>query len=113
MIQGLLENEGIPSILEGLGVNGPQLGFGLIARNPQKVMVRADQAEQARALLAETLVEDQGEAWQETANAGYLENAGGRKPRGYGVVGAYARIYLWALGIFAVAFGVFLLLRAS
>lgn len=113
MIQGLLENGGIPSVLQALGVNGPQLGFGLLPKNPQRVMVRADQAEDARALLAETLVEDEQETWPETANARYLEDAGGRKPRGYGLVGAYARIYMWSFVAVAVAFGIFLVLRAG
>jgi putative signal transducing protein len=113
MIQGLLESGGIPSVLQPLGVNGPQIGIGWL--NPgggsRRVMVRADQAEQARALLAETLVEDEQEAWPEIANARYLEEAQGRKPRGYGLLGAYTRIYLWSFGIMAVAFGLFLLLR--
>jgi Putative prokaryotic signal transducing protein len=113
MIQGLLDNGSIPSALQALGVNGPQLGYGVLVTDPQRVMVRADQAEQARALLAETLVEDEQEAWPEIANARHLEEAGGRKPRGYGLVGAYARIYLWSFGIVATAFGIFLLLRAG
>lgn len=117
MIHGLLENAGIPSLLEqeGLNVDGPQLGFGLATRGfgggPQRVMVHASRAEQARALLAETLVEDGEEAMSETANAGYLEEASGGRARNYGVVGGYARALLWSLGIMVAAFGVFLLLR--
>jgi hypothetical protein len=113
MIQGLLENGGIPSVLQGLGVNGPALGFGLLSNSPQRVMARADQADDARALLAEALVEDEQETWPETVNARNLEEAGGRKPRGYGLAGAYARIYLWSFVAFVVAFGIFLLLRAG
>jgi hypothetical protein len=119
MIHGLLENAGIPSLLQqtGLNVDGPQLGFGLLPRGfgggPQQVMVHANRAEQARALLAETLVEDGEEAPPEIANAGYLEDATGGKARNYGVVGAYARAILWSLGIMAAAFGVFLLLRVA
>jgi len=113
MIQGLLENGGIPSVLQALGIDGPQLGFGVLVRNPQRVMVHANQAEKARALLAEALVEDEQEAWPEAVNARRLEDAGGRKPRGYGLVGAYARIYLWSFGIVVVAFGIFLLLRTG
>jgi hypothetical protein len=119
MIQGLLENAGIPCLLRpaGMTVDGPQLGFGLLARGfgggPQRVMVHAGKVEAARAVLAETLVEDEEEGWSETTNARHLEEArGGRKPRGYGLVGAYARIWLWSLLAFAVAFGVFVLLRA-
>jgi hypothetical protein len=117
MIHGLLENAGIPSLLQevGLNVDGPQLGFGLLPRGfgggPQRVMVHANRAEQARALLAKTLVEDGEEAWAEVANAEYLEDADGGKARGYGLVGAYARALLWSLGIMAVALGGFLLLR--
>jgi hypothetical protein len=116
MIKGLLENAGIPSLLEqeGQNVNGPQLGFGLLPRGfgggPQRVMVHANRAEKARALLAETLVESGEEEWPEIANAEHLEGAGG-KPRSYGLIGAYARIYLSSFVIFAVAFGIFLLLR--
>jgi hypothetical protein len=112
MIQGLLENEGIPSVLQALGVNGPQLGFGVLVRSPQRVMVRADQTEEARALLAETLVEDE-QAWPDTANASHLEDAASRKPRGYGLLGAYARIYLWSFGSIVVAAAIFLFLRAG
>jgi hypothetical protein len=119
MIHGLLENAGIPSLLRpvGLNVDGPQLGVGLLPHGfgggPQRVMVHANRAEQARALLAETLVEGEDETWSEIANAKAPEGAGGRKPRGYGLVGAYMRIYLWSLGVFAVAFAVFMLLRAG
>jgi hypothetical protein len=118
MIHGLLESAGIHSLLQqvGLNVDGPQLGFGLATRGfgggPQRVMVHANQAERARALLAETLVEDGGEARPEVANAKYLEDAEGKKARNYGVFGAYARALLWSLGIMVAAFAVFLLLRA-
>jgi len=114
MIQGLLENGGIPSILQPVGINGPQIGVGWL--NPgggsQRVMVHASRLEEARALLAETLVEDEQGAWPEIANARYLEEGGGHKPRGYGLFGAYARIWFWSLGTVALAFGIFLLLHA-
>ena len=118
MIHGLLENAGIPSLLQraGLNVDGPQLGFGLATSGfgggPQRVMVHANRAEQARALLAETLVEDEEEAWPEIANAEHLEDASGGRARNYGVVGAHARALLWSLGIMGAALGLFLLLRA-
>lgn len=113
MIQGLLEDRGIPSALQALGINGPQLGFGLLVSNPQRVMVRTDQAEDARVLLAETMIEGEGGDWSDTANARHLDDLGGRKPRAYGLGGAYLRIYLWSLGAIAAALGVFLLLRAA
>jgi hypothetical protein len=80
MIHGLLENAGIPSLLEEtrLNVDGPQLGFGLASQGfgggPQRVMVHAARAEQARALLAETLVEDKEQVWPEVVNAQYLDH---------------------------------------
>lgn len=116
MIKGLLEDAGIPSLLRqvGMSVDGPMLGHGLLPRGfgggPQHVMVHARNAEQARALLAETLVEDE-EAWPEPENAEHLANETGRKPRGYGLLGAYARIYLWSFGLMALVFGIFVLLR--
>jgi Putative prokaryotic signal transducing protein len=118
LIHGLLENAGIPSLLEqvGLNVDGPQLGFGLATRGfgggPQRVMVHANRAERARALLAETLVEDEEAVTPEIANAEHLEDASGGRARSYGVAGAYARALFWSLGIMGAAFGAFLLLRA-
>jgi len=112
MVQGLLESEGIPSMLQATGVNGPQLGVGLSPRSPQRVMVRAEHADLARRLLATTGMEE-GLDVDELANAGYLDEARGRGPRNYGVVGAYARIWLWSLAVLAVVFGVFLLARVT
>ncbi len=113
MIQGLLDNGGIPSVLRALGINGPQLGIGLLPTNPQRVMVHADQAQEARALLAQTLVADEQGASAEIADVGGPEALGGSRPRGYGLLGAYARIYLWSFVAIAIAFGAFLLLRAA
>lgn len=116
MIKGLLEDAGIPSLLRqaGMSVDGPLLGYGLQPRGfgggPQHVMVHARNAERAQALLAETLVEGE-EAWPETANAEHLADAAGRKPRSYGLLGAYARIYFWSFGLMGAAFGIFLLVR--
>jgi len=75
-------------------------------------MVHASRAEQATALLAETMVEDEEAEWPEVANAQYLEEGRGARARNYGVLGAYGRAIFWSVGIMAVAFGVFLLLRA-
>ncbi|HEX8752559.1 MAG TPA: DUF2007 domain-containing protein [Solirubrobacterales bacterium] len=115
LIQGLLENAGIRSLRRAAGVNGPPRGFPSVeagfGHQGQKVLVRASQAERAREVLAETLVEDEGADWSEIANAKHLEG-GGRRSRDYGPAGAYARIYLWSLLGFAAVFGVFLLLRA-
>jgi Putative prokaryotic signal transducing protein len=112
MIQGLLESAGIPCALQHLGVDGPQLGIGWL--NPgggsRQVMVRADQAENARALLAQTLAEDE-RGDPQRSDATYPEEGEGRQPRNYGLIGAYARIWAWSLGLVALAFAVFLLLR--
>jgi hypothetical protein len=113
MIQALLESEGIPSAVRQLGVDGPGLGFGLL--NPgggsRRVMVRAGQAEAARALLAETLVEDEQVDWDDFPDAAHPGEARRRGPRNYGLIGAYARIWLWSLAAMGLAFAVFLLLR--
>jgi len=50
-------------------------------------------------------------AWVEGDDSSYVEETEGRKPRNYGLIGAYGRIWAWSLGAMALAFGVFLLLR--
>lgn len=113
MIRGLLESAGIPSVLQHPGVDGPGLGFGLLnpGGGPRRVMVRANQSEEARALLAETPVEEEQADWNEPANAAHPDEEAGRGSRGYGPVGAYARIWAWSFGTMILAFGIFLLLR--
>jgi Putative prokaryotic signal transducing protein len=116
MIQALLEEHGIPSLLQQAGPSGPQLGYGLL--NPgggsRRVMVHAHRAEEARSLLADAQSEWGEAEVPEPVNATYLEDAaGGRKPRNYGVVGAYARAFLWSFGAMALAFGIFMLLRVA
>jgi hypothetical protein len=112
MIQGLLQSGSIPSILQPIGLNGPQLGIGLLPQGAQRVMVRASQADTAHRLLAETMVEKDLEA-EELANAAYLDDARERGPRSYGLIGAYARIWFWSFVALGVAFGVFLLARVT
>jgi putative signal transducing protein len=112
MVQGLLEEAGIPSMLQGVGFDGPRIGVAWVPNAPQRVMVHAPRLEEARALIAKTLAENEGEALPEIANASYLEEAEGGKPRSYGLIGGMGRIYLVSFGAMAVAFGVFLLLRA-
>jgi hypothetical protein len=75
-------------------------------------MVRSDQAEAARALLEGTAVNEPADS---LTSDEYLEAEGatGRGPRNYGLAGAYARIWAWSFGTMALAFGVFLLLRAT
>ena len=110
MVRGLLESSGISSSLRPIGIDGPLVGIGLLPRASHQVMVRADQADAARSLLADTSVGAEQEV--ETANAGHLADAEGRGARNYGLIGAYARIWFWSLGALAVMLGVFLLLRA-
>lgn len=120
MIQGLLQNAGIPSLLQpvGMNVDGPQLGVsGVLARGfgggPQRVMVHAARAVAARDLLAETLVEDEVGELPESANAEYLDEASGRKPRGYGLLGAYTRIFFWSFGAMVLICGLYFLSRVG
>ena len=110
MVQGLLESEGVPSMLQATGVNGPQLGVGLLPQGPQRVMIRAEHVDVARRLLVTTGIKEDLDV-VEFAGPADLGEAGGRGPRSYGVIGAYARIWLWSLGAFVLAFGVFLLAR--
>lgn len=116
MIRGLLESGGIPSLLGPRGMDGPMFGYGSLRPGfdggSRKVMVRAGQAEEAHALLVKTLSENEGIELPKIANAAYLEDASGRKPRSYGLAGGYARIYLFSFGAMALAFGIFLLVRA-
>lgn len=112
MIQALLEENGIPSLQQQVGPAGPQLGYGLL--NPgggqRRVMVHARRAEEARALLAGATAANEGEDFPEPANA--EDAAGGHKPRSYGLIGGYARIYFWGFGLMALVFAVFMLVRA-
>jgi len=114
MLQGLLESAGIASMRRRVGISGPMVGFGLL--NPgggsSRIMVRADRAEEARRVLAEALVNDPDAAFPEPANAEYLADSRGRAPRGYGLLGAYARIYLWSFLALAVMAAAFFVVRA-
>jgi hypothetical protein len=113
MIRALLDGEGIPSIQEQVTPSGPQLGYGLM--NPsggaRRVMVHAERADQARALIEAASAE---ESPPEPANAEYLADAEGRrKPRNYGLIGGYARAWFWSVLAMAGFFVVWLLLREA
>jgi len=114
MIQALLERSGIPSILRQQGVDGPTVGFGLLNPDggPHRVLVHAERMEEARALLDKALEGGEREVSAENVDEGYLEEPEGRRPRSYGLIGGYARIYAVSLVAMAVMFAVFLLFRA-
>jgi hypothetical protein len=113
MIQGLLESAGIPSAVRQMGIDGPLVGIGLL--NPgggsRRVMVRAGQAKAAQAALAEALVEDEQVDWDEFSGADEPGGSRWGKPRNYGLIGGYARIWFWSFTAMGLAFAVFLLLR--
>jgi len=114
MIQALLEENGIPSLQQQVTPSGPQLGYGLmgLGGGSRRIMVHAHRAEGARALVTAAMAESEGEV-PEPVNAEYLEEAEGRrKPRSYGLVGAYARIYFVSFAAIALIFAVWLLLLA-
>lgn len=112
LIRGLLWEESIRSLAKQVSINGPALGSGLLTRSPRRIYVLPADAARARALLAETMVEDPlAEAIPEPANAEYLADATGHRPRDYSVLGAYGRAWTVAIVVLAVAFVVLLLLK--
>jgi hypothetical protein len=114
LIRGLLREEGINSLAKQASVNGPGLGAGLLTRSPRRIYVLPDNAEAARRVLGETMVEDPlEEEIPEPANASYLADATGHKPRDYTVLGAYSRAWLTALAVLVVAFVLFLLIHGA
>ena len=112
-VQALLEEHGIPSIQQQVGVDGMFLAYGALSSGgSRQVLVHAHRADEARALLARARAEDES-AIPEPVNAGYLEEAqGGWKPGRYGPIGGYARAFLVSILVMGFVFGVFMLLRA-
>jgi hypothetical protein len=111
LVRGLLREAGIRSLARQASINGPALGAGLLTRSTRRIYVRPEQAEAARTLLGETMVEEPVEEIPESANAEYLADGSGRRPRNYTLPGAYARAWMVAAGALALAFVVFLVLR--
>lgn len=112
LMRGLLREERIRSLAKQGSINGPALGTGLLTRSSRRIYVRAEDAAAARKLLSETMVEDPlEEDFPEPANAAYLADATGHRPRDYGLLGAYARAYIAVGIIFAAALAAFLLLH--
>jgi hypothetical protein len=112
LIQGLLEGGGIACILRPAGINGAMLGFGLLPRAAQRVMVRPERAQAARGLLYDSLFANEQDAAEGLAGADNIEASRGRKPRSYGLLGGYARAWLFSVGAMAIVLAVFLLLRS-
>jgi hypothetical protein len=112
LIRGLLREEGIRSLARQAGLEGGALTSGLLTRSSRRIYVFPQDADAARKLLAETMVEDPLEAEiPEPANATYLADATGHKPRDYTVLGAYARAWIVGLVVLALAFVVLLLVH--
>jgi hypothetical protein len=112
LIRGLLREEGIRSLARQAGLEGGVGTSSLLTRSPRRIYVRPEDAARSRALLAETMVEDPlAEEIPEPANAEYLADAEGHRPRDYSVLGAYSRAWTVAIAVLAVAFVVLLILR--
>ena len=110
LIRGLLREEKIQSLAKQASISGPSLGTGLLTRSPRRIYVRPEHAARARELLGEVMVEDPAEAEiPDSANAEYLAEASGHKPRDYNVFSAYARFYLVAAVVLGLIFVVFLI----
>ena len=90
MIQGLLLEGDIPSVLKRTrGFDAPEFA----ASGPHDVMVDSDVAQKARDLLADTMIESEGEFRQEVAEESRLSRPGATET-------TPARLALWV----AVAF---------
>jgi len=112
LMRGLLREDGIRSLAKQASINGPALGAGLLVRSSRRIYVRAEDADAARKLLSETMVEDPlEEEIPESANAEYLADASGHKPRDYGLLGAYVRFYIVAAILVGATLAVFILLH--
>jgi hypothetical protein len=55
IIRGLLESAGIPCLVQPSGIASPQLGVAGLLANPLGLMVHAERAEDARALIAQAI----------------------------------------------------------
>lgn len=100
MLQGLLSEAGIPSVLKrSLGFDNPDF----LPSGPRDVMVNAGDAQRAREVLADVLIEDEGDELAELEGQRRLargESAGpspGRLAFWILVVGAGGFLLLWLL----------------
>ncbi|MBS1887925.1 MAG: DUF2007 domain-containing protein [Actinobacteria bacterium] len=112
LIRGLLREGGIRSLAHQGSLDGPAVGAGLRTHSSRRIYVRTDDAPAARTLLAETMVEDPRESEiPEPANAAYLADAAGRRPRNYSLAGAWARAWIVSLALLGLALVAFLVLH--
>jgi hypothetical protein len=110
LIRGLLREEGIKSLARQAGIEGGGGTSSLLTRSPRHIYVRPTDAARARELIGEVMVEDPlEEEIPESANAEYLADATGHRPRNYSVLGAYTRAWFAGLALLAIVFVVFLL----
>lgn len=115
MIRGLLEANGIVSMQKSVGVDGPLLGYHLShpSDGQRLVVVRAEQAPEAEAVLAAAAAAGEGEAMPEIANAGHLANAqGGRLRAYYRPLLRYLGLYVVSIVAMAAILGAYLLYRS-
>jgi Putative prokaryotic signal transducing protein len=112
IVEAMLKEHGIPSMQKQVGIDGAMLGYSVLTGGgSRRVMVHAHRAEEARVLLEEARAEDERTV-PEPLNARYLDEAQGRGPRNYSLIGAYARALLLAVVVFAIVFGIFMFFRA-
>lgn len=104
MLQGLLSEAGIPSVLKrSFGFDNPDF----LASGPRDVMVNQGVAERARQILAETMIESEGDERAE------LEEQR-RLARGETGVVSPARLAFWvAVALVGAAILIWLLYQAS
>jgi Putative prokaryotic signal transducing protein len=94
MIQGLLLESDIPSILKrSRGFDAPEF----LAAGPHDVMVNADHAQKARGVLADTMVESEGEERAE------LQDQARRSRGGPASETSAGRLALWVGAAFLAA----------
>jgi hypothetical protein len=111
LIRGLLREAKIRSIARQPGAQGGAGSSSLLTSSPRHIYVRPEDAVAARELIAATMVEEPAEEIPEPANAVYLDEAQGHRPRDYTVFGAFSRAYLIAAAVFAALLVVFLLIH--
>ncbi len=104
MLQGLLTEEGIPSVLKRSG------GFDnpdFLAAGPHDVLVNSESAQKARAVLADTMVESEDEERAELNEQSRLSRSGATET-------TPARLALWiAVAFIGAAIIVWILYQLS